>query len=191
MYRFALSDRSGTQAIRVPYIDGKRFDTRATLNAHEEAGQTGFDEIRIAFHSLDGLAKRLRLEAISLVKIDVEGHEGEVLDGALETLRRFRPLVLVEIEARHHDKPIETVFDLLLAIGFRGYYVDPVRFELRDVAAFDVGRDQRTEDLDRKAYFRYLNNFFFVHEGQEAGFVKRARGFLAREKALVARASGA
>ncbi len=36
-------------------------------------------------------------EAVSLVKIDVEHYENEVLDGAIETIRRSRPAVVLEI----------------------------------------------------------------------------------------------
>ncbi len=36
-------------------------------------------------------------ERVSLLKIDVEGYENEVLDGATETIRRNRPVILIEI----------------------------------------------------------------------------------------------
>lgn len=38
----------------------------------------------------------LGLEWVTLVKIDVEGHELEVLAGAAGTIRRWRPLILIE-----------------------------------------------------------------------------------------------
>ena len=34
------------------------------------------------------------------IKIDVEGHEQAVLDGAVETIRRCKPRMLVEIDDR-------------------------------------------------------------------------------------------
>lgn len=39
----------------------------------------------------------------SIVKIDVEGAELEVLDGMLETLRRHRPVVLAEMHGRNRE----------------------------------------------------------------------------------------
>ena len=47
--------------------------------------------------SLDDLLKWERLVRLDYLKIDVEGLEAEVLWGAQETIRRFRPLVQVEV----------------------------------------------------------------------------------------------
>ena len=40
-------------------------------------------------------------ERLSLLKIDVETYENEVLDGALDTIRRHRPVMLIEIMGGH------------------------------------------------------------------------------------------
>ena len=40
-------------------------------------------------------------ERLSLLKIDVETYENEVLDGALDTIRRNRPVMLIEIMGGH------------------------------------------------------------------------------------------
>jgi hypothetical protein len=45
---------------------------------------------------LDTWARNEGLDRLDLVKLDVEGVELAVLDGAAETLRRFRPIVVVE-----------------------------------------------------------------------------------------------
>lgn len=48
------------------------------------------------FTTLDDLTARLGITRLDWVKIDVEGAEFEVLRGGLETLRRFRPRLLIE-----------------------------------------------------------------------------------------------
>jgi FkbM family methyltransferase len=40
----------------------------------------------------------LELENISLIKIDVENMEADVIDGAIQTLKRCRPVLIVEIQ---------------------------------------------------------------------------------------------
>ena len=47
---------------------------------------------------LDDFAQQNRWENISLIKIDVEGFEMEVLKGASEILHRFKPTLFVEID---------------------------------------------------------------------------------------------
>lgn len=49
--------------------------------------------------SVDSLVSRLKLERVNFIKIDCEGAEVEVLDGAMETLRHFQPTVVLEFNA--------------------------------------------------------------------------------------------
>ena len=182
VFDFALSDEEGTQNIRVPYIAGKRFDTRATFNEHTEPNQTGFDEIEVRFFPLDRVVERFDFDAIGFVKIDVEGHELEVIRGGSETFTRFKPLILMEIEARHHSFPITRIFSEVEGLGYRGFYVKPEAFELLEIKEFDSERDQNPSDLEARNFTRYLNNFFLVHHSSAEDFVARATAFLESER---------
>jgi hypothetical protein len=46
--------------------------------------------------TLDGFVREVGLARLDLVKIDVEGHERAVLDGARETIARFHPAIVME-----------------------------------------------------------------------------------------------
>lgn len=55
------------------------------------------------------------LTSVSLLKIDVEGNEIEVIKGAIETIKKFRPKIIVET----HSKVLkETVIDLLKGLDY-------------------------------------------------------------------------
>jgi hypothetical protein len=99
------------------------------------------------------------LHGVGLIKIDVEGAELGVLEGAVETLRRFRPLLLVEIEQRHHRAPIGGVFERLRALDYDGHFLDG-RGVVRPIEEFDVERHQ-VATLDNPARGPYINNFLF------------------------------
>lgn len=55
------------------------------------------------------------LANVVFMKINVEGHEVEVLAGASETIRRWRPVVLVEVA----DRNLETVHTYFEAADYR------------------------------------------------------------------------
>ena len=66
-----------------------------------------------------------QLAACDLIKIDVEGMEREVLLGAVETIRRFRPVLYVE-----DDRPDKSpaLRELLLSLGYELFEHSPPLF---------------------------------------------------------------
>ena len=47
------------------------------------------------------------LNKISFIKIDVEGHETEVIKGSLNIINKHKPILLVEIEEKHTKKMLK------------------------------------------------------------------------------------
>lgn len=99
-------------------------------------------------------------EKISLLKIDVEGAELDVLQGAERVLKTFSPLLVFECENRHFEKgSVTDVFEYLKSLGYRGSFV--FRRKVRPISEFDVSIHQRT---DREWFWKspdYCNNFIF------------------------------
>jgi FkbM family methyltransferase len=89
----AVSDHSGTATIYDPG-DEVVYSISVNRNAYEgkPVSPVTIDTIR-----LDDFVQARKLEAIDLIKIDVETHEAEVLQGLGRYLREFRPALLVEI----------------------------------------------------------------------------------------------
>jgi FkbM family methyltransferase len=81
----------------------------------------------------------LELTDVRFVKLDVEGHEMPALRGAEATVRRDRPLLLVELEER--IQPIAPVLDLLAGWGYRPYVMP--EDDWRPLAGFDLAAHQR------------------------------------------------
>lgn len=71
--------------------------------------------------SLDRLAPRHR---VSVIKLDVEGHELFVLSGAAATLERYRPLIIAEVDSGSGGNRTEIVSEYLSHFGYRGRPVD-------------------------------------------------------------------
>jgi FkbM family methyltransferase len=71
--------------------------------------------------TVDALVAAMELPALHLMKIDVEGYETAILQGALETLRRCRPALVLELArerlARAGSSP-EELWALLASMGY-------------------------------------------------------------------------
>ncbi|MGJ7907162.1 FkbM family methyltransferase [Actinopolyspora sp. H202] len=104
--RAALGSRSEPRALVVP----RRFGFPVHGHAHiDRQGITpvAHDEVRrVRIHTVDVLSvdqvRRVRgLDRVDFLKIDVEGYEPFVLEGAERTLADCEPTLLLEIEQRH------------------------------------------------------------------------------------------
>ncbi len=89
------------------------FEDVGKATAHIAHGRPSSGGHRVSATSLDAfLSARDELRP-DLVKIDVEGHEHDVLLGMRTTLRELKPALVIEC----HDRPGELV-DLLEAAGY-------------------------------------------------------------------------
>jgi FkbM family methyltransferase len=83
----AVSDRDGTAR-----LSADRWATNALVDAAYAGAAENVETV-----SLDHYVAEARVERVSLVKVDVEGHEPAVLRGAEALLARDRPALIVEI----------------------------------------------------------------------------------------------
>ncbi|MFZ4121665.1 MAG: FkbM family methyltransferase [Caulobacterales bacterium] len=81
---------------------------------------------RIEIETIDGFVAARGLKRLDFIKVDVEGFEGRVMAGAQETLRRFKPAVLLELHPVHLGRGGDTsggVAGALEALGYRAQRV--------------------------------------------------------------------
>jgi FkbM family methyltransferase len=92
-----------------------------TLGAFTYDDVSAVDFENVPVETLDALAGRLALGAVHVVKIDVEGAELKVLQGAADLLRRTRPILLIEANEgalRGQGASSAAVVALLHELGF-------------------------------------------------------------------------
>lgn len=83
LFHAALSDHAGTGRIATVGKDGRHKGGNSSLKTH---GQI------VTLMTIDGLG----LMDVSIIQLDVEGHELAALQGAVETIKRCAPFVLIE-----------------------------------------------------------------------------------------------
>ncbi len=102
LIRCALSDSNGAAPLYVPSAEHGWIETSASLRADFKPSHSAV--LEVLQRTLDRVLFRpsLAMKRVSVIKIDVEGHEARVLAGARWTIARHRPIVFVEV-LRHAD----------------------------------------------------------------------------------------
>lgn len=107
----AVSDRTGVTSLRMVLNELGR----STIEAANDLD--GFDQVQcveVPTRTLDEYA----LKSVAMIKIDVEGHELSVLQGAQQTIRDNHPALLMEVEDRHRPRARASVIEFLAPFGY-------------------------------------------------------------------------
>jgi len=132
---------------------GQAYLERTELRAVEYSAS-----IKVQSVTVDGLG----ISDVGFIKIDVEGLELAVLQGASATIARDLPNLLVEAEERHRPAAVESVWSFLKFYGYDGWFV--LDGELRSIDEFslDIHQNTGTRSGQPAGGPGYVNNFIFV-----------------------------
>lgn len=116
VHEVGLSDRAQTLDVVQPmYNLGGTGE-----NANSRDGQD--DHVELQLVPLDSMDLDLDGKAIAFVKIDVEGHEAEVIKGAAATLAEHRPVIGMEVDRKSVDGGSSPALDAAHALGYAHMY---------------------------------------------------------------------
>ncbi len=113
---FGLSDAPGQ--LKAEQVAGNIGASHITGNATPRTGKTVTFEVK----RLDDVPEILAADRIAFVKIDVEGHEMQCLSGAEVTLRKHKPVVVLEVLAEEVENGKSTAVEFLRSIGYAHVY---------------------------------------------------------------------
>ncbi len=150
LYNLALSDDNGVTELRLPLRSKSIFKDNieelfqlGAATMHPKNKIENFKKIPIKMKKLDDIKIENK---IGLIKIDVEGHEKNVIQGGLETLKKNKPILLVEIEERHTKTPVIDIIKFINVIGYKTFIV----------------KDESLIDIEKINDYSAENNFFFL-----------------------------
>jgi FkbM family methyltransferase len=115
------SNNTKNLTLNTPIVSGtKIYGQSSVSNEFNQYVKTEVESFKI-----DELESQISSHKFQLIflKIDVEGHELQVLEGAKNLISNNKCILLIEVEKRH-NKDYLKVFELLRNIGFTSFYVN-------------------------------------------------------------------
>ncbi|HVT84668.1 MAG TPA: FkbM family methyltransferase [Chitinophagaceae bacterium] len=114
----AVSNNNGSAII---YDYNKEHAYSATLNENFTFSERGSIETKVETIKLDTFVNQYSISGVDLIKIDVETHEPEVLEGLTNCLHKYRPVMLIEIL---NDEVGKRVFEQVKDLEYLFFNID-------------------------------------------------------------------
>lgn len=149
---YAVSAETGKAVLSIPYNSGHPSSPCATIiESHMNFRISAREEVSTV--SLDTYCSRQGIVP-DFLKVDVEGNELSVFQGAEKILRSCKPKILFECEARFvGEAKVYETFSFLQSLGYEGYFIQGA--EMLPIKNFSVTKHQASTKGC------YCNNFIF------------------------------
>ena len=163
IYNVGLADDNGSLNLYIPISEGDYSQLVQGVGSLT-TGLASFKKLEGEQKTIEVPVRKLddyNFQDVSFMKIDVEGYESKVIEGATQTIMRERPILLMEIENRHLDgKSITDIFDQISDFGYEGGFLHKGRIEkLSDFyTQIQAKQNYFLEEVSQKTY---INNFIF------------------------------
>lgn len=105
VFNLALGDRPSEMTFYEP--SGKKIENRGLGSFNSKNVPADFTEVILQVGTVDSvIAEQLEGDAkVTMMKIDVQGHENQVLEGATSCLSEHRPVIFMELEMDNFKEP--------------------------------------------------------------------------------------
>lgn len=132
-HQLAISDRSGEVEFQIPSLSENRGGGRIIADAEQDIAPETTQTVRTI--SLDAFVAEHDIAKVDFIKVDAEGAEPNVLVGSADTIKKFRPTMMIEVNpdnlARYGRKPEE------LSQMLRDFEYTPYRVTRTGLERFD------------------------------------------------------
>jgi FkbM family methyltransferase len=136
-YNYALSNKDG-EAVFYDTMTPHIYSVAINKNI---SGIKDVVSVKVETKRLSTFIEKENIKKIDLIKIDVETHEPEVLEGMEEYLALFKPTLLIEIL---NDEIGNKIQELIKNIDYLYFNID------------EIGLPQRVAKIEKSKYYNYL-----------------------------------
>jgi FkbM family methyltransferase len=128
LFNCGISDKESSGTMEIPTYDsgGQNFYQARIIK--EKKSNPSFRDCVVDLKSLDSFLPSVK-KSIRFIKIDVEGHELQVILGATQLIERFRPAFLIEVSGNpdERDTTASRLVRLLNQKGYSPYWYNGVK----------------------------------------------------------------
>lgn len=128
IYSFGLSDKNTEALISIG-------DCSATL--HWVSNKTPAKKEVIKLKRLDSIVHKFNCKRIDFIKLDIDGHEPAFLDGAINTINKFNPTILLEVSHINYLDYGVTAWDFYESLIKKGFKI----YSVKSLKQFKTKRD--------------------------------------------------
>lgn len=121
--RCGLGDREAT--MNLYSVESNNPGANKILNKNADIPHENIHVIRF-----DDFAAKNNLKNVDIIKIDIEGFEMNMLKGAEQTLKKFKPLLFIEVDEenlKEHGYSASVLIEYLYKFGYKVYNADDGR----------------------------------------------------------------
>jgi FkbM family methyltransferase len=100
IFEYALSEKPGRLNFYVnPLNSGGNSLNNFSSSMIEKSSRNDWTSFNVEVKTLDSLIfdKKIAINSLDLIKIDIEGHEVPALNGSLNTISKYQPLIYAEV----------------------------------------------------------------------------------------------
>ena len=169
LVRSAVGSSEGNVTMFTPGSDTNALHS-ATLSSDNPVTQTpDTTKVEVPQVTLDNfLSANLKpSQSFDFLKVDVEGYEQAVFEGAMGQIQKHHPLIFCEIEKRHNANFVQ-IFQILRDAGYVSYIY--LKGEIQRFDGDEIDHFQKEADLQyrlspnyQSQHGQYVNNFIFEH----------------------------
>ena len=123
--RLALYDHSGHANLSCAEFGHEGLNAIGDRIANAGVAVTGSETVEL--ETLDTLVAARGVDHLDFIKVDAEGSEARILEGAIGTVNRFQPVILLEIEPENlaaQGSTTDGLLELVARIGYRTWVFD-------------------------------------------------------------------
>lgn len=113
----AISNKEGKENIMIPLLNKKMIvGTQAVLESNKKTPFENYVMEVVEKITIDILAKKYDLTKLKLIKCDTEGAEINVIKGGLQTIEKYKPMIVLEISLKDPN------LNLLYNLGYQPFH---------------------------------------------------------------------